>query len=63
MGMALSQAGYRDKTFLMAKVGGRNKDIAQTELDQSLSWLRTASTFGCSTRGCVTTILIASSPP
>ena len=41
MGMALSQGGYRNKAFLMTKVDGRNKDIAQTQLDQSLRRLRT----------------------
>lgn len=41
MGAALSQDGYRRKAFLMTKVDGRNKDIAQTQLDQSLSRLRT----------------------
>ena len=41
MGMALSQGGYRSKAFLMTKVDGRNKDIAQTQLDQSLRRLRT----------------------
>ena len=41
MGKALSQGGYRDKVFLMTKVDGRNKDIAQTQLDQSLKRLQT----------------------
>jgi len=41
MGMALSQSGYRNRAFLMTKVDGRNKDIAQTQLDQSLSRLKT----------------------
>ncbi len=41
MGTALSQGGYRDKVFLMTKVDGRNKDIAETQLDQSLQRLKT----------------------
>ena len=41
MGDALSQGGYRNKVFLMTKVDGRNKDIANTQLDQSLSRLKT----------------------
>ena len=41
LGMALNEAGYCDKAFLMTKVGGRNKDIAQTQLDRLLSRLRT----------------------
>lgn len=41
MGRALSQGGYRDRVFLMTKVDGRNKDIARTQLEQSLTRLRT----------------------
>ena len=41
MGVALSQSGYRNRAFLMTKVDGRNKDIAQTQLEQSLSRLKT----------------------
>lgn len=41
MGAALSQGGYRDKVFLMTKVDGRNKGIAQQQLDQSLQRLKT----------------------
>ncbi|MGI3900810.1 MAG: aldo/keto reductase, partial [Janthinobacterium lividum] len=41
MGKALSQGGYRQKVFLMSKVDGRNRDIAQKQLDETLSRLQT----------------------
>lgn len=41
MGIALAQAGYRAKVFLMTKVDGRNKAIARQQLEQSLSRLKT----------------------
>lgn len=40
MGKAL-QGGYRDKVFLMTKVDGRNKETAETQIDESLKRLRT----------------------
>jgi predicted aldo/keto reductase-like oxidoreductase len=40
MGQALS-GGYRNKVFLMTKVDGRNTDIAQQQLEQSLKRLQT----------------------
>lgn len=41
MGNALSQAGYRNKVFLMTKIDGRNKDIAARQVETSLSRLKT----------------------
>jgi aryl-alcohol dehydrogenase-like predicted oxidoreductase len=41
MGEALSQAGYRDKVFLMTKIDGRNKEIATDQINDSLTWLKT----------------------
>ena len=41
MGTALSHGGYRNKVFLMTKVDGRNKGIAETQLNQSLKRLQT----------------------
>ena len=41
MGIALSQEGYRNKVFLMTKVDGRTKDVAQSQLDDSLRRLKT----------------------
>lgn len=41
MGLALSQAGYRNKVFLMTKVDGRTKTVANQQLEQSLSRLKT----------------------
>ena len=45
MGMAPGLAGCCDEPFLMAKVGGRNEDTAQTQLDRSPSRLRTGHLF------------------
>ena len=41
MGIALSQGGYRDKVFLMTKVDGRTREVAQQQLDDSLKRLKT----------------------
>ncbi len=41
MGVALSQAGYRDKVFLMSKMDGRTKKEAARQIDTSLKRLRT----------------------
>jgi predicted aldo/keto reductase-like oxidoreductase len=41
MGIALSQAGYRKKAFLMTKIDGRTKQDAAKQLDQSLKRLKT----------------------
>jgi predicted aldo/keto reductase-like oxidoreductase len=41
MGMALSQGGRRDKTFLMTKVCGRTAKEAQSNLEDSLRRLKT----------------------
>ena len=41
MGNALSQGGYRNKVFLMTKIDGRNKNIAEDQLHDSLTRLKT----------------------
>jgi aryl-alcohol dehydrogenase-like predicted oxidoreductase len=41
MGKALSQAGYRQKVFLMTKIDGRNRDVAASQIDDSLRRLKT----------------------
>jgi uncharacterized protein len=41
MGKALAQQGYRDKVFLMTKLDGRDKEIATSQLDESLKRLKT----------------------
>lgn len=41
VGAALSQAGYRDKVFLMTKVDGRSKTEAARQIDTSLARMRT----------------------
>jgi aryl-alcohol dehydrogenase-like predicted oxidoreductase len=41
MGVALSQDGYRKKVFLMTKIDARDKDLATTQLNDSLARLKT----------------------
>ena len=41
MGKALKQGGYRQKAFLMTKIDGRTKQLAQQQIDQSLQRLQT----------------------
>jgi predicted aldo/keto reductase-like oxidoreductase len=41
MGAALAQGGYRKKAFLMTKLDGRTKEAAKSQLDESLSRLKT----------------------
>jgi len=41
MGTALAQGTYRQKAFLMTKLDGRTREAAQSQLDESLSRLRT----------------------
>jgi aryl-alcohol dehydrogenase-like predicted oxidoreductase len=41
MGTALSQGGYRKKAFLMTKLDGRTKEAANSQLDESLTRLKT----------------------
>jgi aryl-alcohol dehydrogenase-like predicted oxidoreductase len=41
MGNALAQAGYRKKAFLMTKIDGRTKESANTQLEESLTRLKT----------------------
>jgi aryl-alcohol dehydrogenase-like predicted oxidoreductase len=41
MGVALSQQGYRQKAFLMTKLDGRTKESANSQLDESLTRLKT----------------------
>lgn len=41
MGTALSQGGYRKKAFLMTKLDGRTKESARSQLDESLTRLKT----------------------
>jgi aryl-alcohol dehydrogenase-like predicted oxidoreductase len=41
MGTALSQEGYRRKAFLMTKLDGRTKEAANSQLDESLTRLKT----------------------
>lgn len=41
MGTALAQGGYRNKAFLMTKLDGRTKESADSQLDTSLTRLKT----------------------
>ncbi len=41
MGAALAQGGYRQKAFLMTKLDGRTKEAAKSQLEESLSRLKT----------------------
>ena len=41
MGNALSQGGYRKKAFLMTKLDGRTREAANSQLDESLTRLKT----------------------
>ncbi|HEY1535689.1 MAG TPA: aldo/keto reductase [Polyangiaceae bacterium] len=41
MGNALAQGGYRKKAFLMTKIDGRTKESAKTQLEESLTRLKT----------------------
>jgi predicted aldo/keto reductase-like oxidoreductase len=41
MGSALAQGGYRKKAFLMTKIDGRTKEAANSQLEESLTRLRT----------------------
>jgi uncharacterized protein len=41
MGTALAQAGYRKKAFLMTKLDGRTKEAATSQLNESLTRLKT----------------------
>jgi aryl-alcohol dehydrogenase-like predicted oxidoreductase len=41
MGTALAQAGYRRKAFLMTKIDGRTKEAANSQLNESLTRLKT----------------------
>ena len=41
MGTALSQGGYRNKAFLMTKLDGRTKEAANSQLEESLTRLKT----------------------
>ncbi|HEY0191852.1 MAG TPA: aldo/keto reductase [Kofleriaceae bacterium] len=41
MGTALAQAGYRKKVFLMTKLDGRTKEAAKSQLEESLTRLKT----------------------
>jgi aryl-alcohol dehydrogenase-like predicted oxidoreductase len=41
MGTALAQGGYRQKAFLMTKIDGRTKEAANSQLDESLTRLKT----------------------
>jgi len=41
MGKALSEAGYRQKAFLMTKIDGRTKESAANQLEDSLKRLKT----------------------
>ena len=41
MGTALAQAGYRKKAFLMTKIDGRTKEVANSQLEESLTRLKT----------------------
>ena len=40
VGKALSQGGYRQKAFVMTKIDGRTKEIAATQIDDSLRRLK-----------------------
>jgi aryl-alcohol dehydrogenase-like predicted oxidoreductase len=41
MGTALAQDGYRQKAFLMTKLDGRTKEVAKSQLEESLTRLKT----------------------
>jgi aryl-alcohol dehydrogenase-like predicted oxidoreductase len=41
MGTALAQGGYRKKAFLMTKIDGRTKESAKSQLEESLTRLKT----------------------
>jgi len=41
MGTALKQGGYRKKAFLMTKIDGRTKEAATSQLEESLTRLKT----------------------
>jgi aryl-alcohol dehydrogenase-like predicted oxidoreductase len=41
MGAALAQGGYRKKAFLMTKIDGRTKEAFQSQLEESLTRLKT----------------------
>lgn len=41
MGKALAQGGYRNKAFLMTKIDGRTKEAANSQLEESLTRLKT----------------------
>ena len=41
MGTALAQGGYRQKAFLMTKLDGRTKESAKSQLEESLTRLKT----------------------
>ncbi len=41
MGTALAQGGYRKKAFLMTKIDGRTKESANSQLEESLTRLKT----------------------
>jgi aryl-alcohol dehydrogenase-like predicted oxidoreductase len=41
MGAALAQGGYRHKAFLMTKIDGRTKEAADSQLNESLTRLKT----------------------
>jgi uncharacterized protein len=40
MGKALSQGGYRQKAFVMTKIDGRTKEVAMSQIDESLTRLK-----------------------
>ena len=40
MGKALQQGGYRQKAFLMTKIDGRTKEVAASQIDESLKRLK-----------------------
>lgn len=41
MGRGLAESGYRNKVFLMTKIDGRTKGVAQAQIDSSLQRLKT----------------------
>jgi predicted aldo/keto reductase-like oxidoreductase len=41
MGKGLSQGGYREKVFLMTKLDGRTKEVAEAQINTSLERLKT----------------------
>ena len=41
MGAALAQGGYRKKAFLMTKIDGRTREAARSQLEESLTRLKT----------------------